>query len=45
MSKMYKIWSVDVNRDVIGYIHSKFKRIDYYRERFYGFYYILSTPK
>lgn len=45
MSKMYKLWSVDVNRDVIGYIHSKFKKIDYYRERFYGFYYILSTSK
>lgn len=45
MNKIYRIWSVDVSRDVIRYIHSKFKRIDYYRECFYGFYYILSTSK
>ena len=45
MNKMYEIWSVEVNRDIFKYILSKFKKISYYREYFYGFYYILSTSK
>ena len=45
MNKIYEIWSVEVNRDILKYILSKFQRISYYREHFYGFYYILSASK
>ncbi|GAG80706.1 unnamed protein product, partial [marine sediment metagenome] len=45
MNKIYKIWDVEANRDIFKYILSKFKRIIYYREYFYGFYYILNTSK
>ncbi len=44
LKRVYKIWGVDVNRDIIGYVKSRFK-IDHYEERFFGFYYILSGTK
>lgn len=44
LKRIYKIWGVDVSRDVIGYVKSKFK-INFYEERFFGFYYILSGTK
>lgn len=44
LKRIYKIWGVDVSRDIIGYVKSKFK-ITHYEERFFGFYYILSGTK
>lgn len=42
--RIYKIWGVDVSRDIIGYVKSRFK-ITFYEESFFGFYYILSGIK
>lgn len=36
---------IDVHRDVVASIKSKFNKIDYYEDCFSGFYYILSTSK
>jgi ubiquinone/menaquinone biosynthesis C-methylase UbiE len=44
LKRIYQIWGVDVNRDIIGYVKSKFK-ITFYEERFFGFYYILGGIK
>jgi len=44
LKQIYQIWGVDVNRDIIGYVKSKFK-ITFYEERFFGFYYILGGIK
>jgi len=44
LKRVYQIWGVDVSRDIIGYVKSKFK-ITHYEERFFGFYYILSGIK
>ena len=44
LRQIYKIWGVDVSRDIIGYVKSRFK-ITHYEECFFGFYYILSGIK
>lgn len=42
---LYKKTGIDVHRDIVPYIKSKFARIDSYEECFFGSYYILSTSK
>ncbi|MGQ4915420.1 MAG: class I SAM-dependent methyltransferase [Candidatus Asgardarchaeia archaeon] len=42
---LYKSGGIDVHRDIIGYIKSKFKKIDYYENCFFDFDYILSASK
>ena len=41
----YKKGGIDTHRDIITCIKSKFDKIDYYEECFFGFYYILGTSK
>ena len=36
---------IDIHRNIVADIKSKFNKIDYYEECFFGFYYILSTSK
>jgi len=43
--RLYKVGKIDIDRDIVAYIKSKFNKIDYYEECFFGFYYILSTSK
>ncbi len=41
----YREGGIDVHRDIVPCIKSKFNRIDYYEECYFGSYYILSTSK
>ena len=36
---------IDTHRDIASHIETKFKKIDYYEECFFGYYYILATHK
>ena len=42
---LYRVGGIDVNRDIMSCIRSKFNKIDHYEECFFGFYYILSASK
>lgn len=45
LEKLYKVAGIDVHRDIILYIKSRFNKIYFYEECFFGSYYILSTSK
>ncbi len=42
---LYKVGKINVDRGIVAYIKSKFNKINYYEECFFGIYYILSTSK
>ncbi len=41
----FRLGRIDLNRDIVAYIESKFNKIDDYEECYFGYYYILSASK